>query len=446
MTVKFGTSTDDVAGLMLHLDASDRKSFNGKYSLINMNDWVLGSGGTAKFPGNGLTSENERITATDPQGYSRTIWETRPSGNGDADGGWNGSSFVVDPTKTYRYSVWVKRTVVANINLNPGYVYLGCGANAVTLLGSSTPNINPYFWISQYNQLALNTWYLVVGHIFPSSYTGTNNHPDTGVYLQNGTRVDIPWQQANTDMKHVAGQTSNMHRAYHYYSTDSTARVQFYNPRVDLIDGNQPSIGDLLVGEYSWNDLSGKRNHGVYFGSSARAATLPVMDGTSYYQISNSASWMNFNNAQTIIAWIKPSSVATRQNFYHQAYAGAGSLTYEPAANINYYFGSLGTDSGSNPTDYVNVVSQAGSFPTGSYSMVASVRTKTTIKISKNAQNWLSIGHSKTAVSGTNPIKIGAGYVNPFVGEIVKVMVFDRALSDQEVTDIYNKTKGRFGL
>jgi hypothetical protein len=47
-------------------------------------------------------------------------------------------------------------------------------------------------------------------------------------------------------MKFGPSTTSLNHRTYHYYCGDNTTRLQFFEPRVDLCDGSEPRITDLL--------------------------------------------------------------------------------------------------------------------------------------------------------------------------------------------------------
>ena len=67
--------------------------------------WATGSGGTGIFNQNGSTVENERVNGTDPWGNSAVVWETRPTGTSDADGGWTTSYFNIDRTKLYRFTI-----------------------------------------------------------------------------------------------------------------------------------------------------------------------------------------------------------------------------------------------------------------------------------------------------------------------------------------------------
>jgi len=224
-----------------------------EYPILNSSNWVLGSGaitiaqhgGSTNFNLNGLTTENERVMGSDPWGNNVIVWETRPSGNSEADGGWNtGFTIPINSSKMYRFSVWVKRTT----DDTSGYFYLGLyGANkfgtniGVLPMVGETPNTNPYFCARLVSSIQKDKWYLIVGHAHPYNSTATTASIDSGIYDVIGNKVfpatDFKWQEGNT---------ITYHRAYHYYSTISTPRLQFFDPRVYLVDGLEPSIKDML--------------------------------------------------------------------------------------------------------------------------------------------------------------------------------------------------------
>jgi hypothetical protein len=216
--------------------------------------WTTGSGGFSGYGQNGNTVENERVIDTNPFGNSSVVWETRASGNGNDDGGWNSDSISIDRTKLYRFSVWVRRTSATA----GGTFYLGTdgGGECVNALGTSTQMCNAYWHCGGPGSLTQNQWYLVVGHIFPNSYTSTNPHPDTGFWTTAGTKV-MGINQCNIgggDVKWGAGSTSTYHRTYHYYCGDNTTRLQFWNPRIDICDGTQPTIRGLYTNELNTLD------------------------------------------------------------------------------------------------------------------------------------------------------------------------------------------------
>lgn len=210
--------------------------------------WTTGSGGFSGYGQNGNTGENERVIDYNPFGVQSVVWETRASGDGNADGGWNADTISIDRTKLYRFSVWVRRTS----STGSGTFYFGTagGSECPNALGTSTQMCNPYWDCRNTGALTQNQWYLVVGHIFPTSYTSTNAHPDTGYWTTagGGTKV-ASINQCNIsggDLKWGASSDSTYHRTYHYYCGDNTTRLQFWNPRIDLCDGTQPTVSALL--------------------------------------------------------------------------------------------------------------------------------------------------------------------------------------------------------
>jgi hypothetical protein len=217
-----------------------------KTNILDPYSWTTGSGGIGSFSQNGSTDENERVIGTDPFGNSSVLWETRANGSAADDGGWNHSSFSVDNTKLYRLSVWVKRTSSSA----GGTFYLGTNGGGQCVLrldGSYGEECNPYWDCRGTGALTQNQWYLVVGHVFPHTYPNSNQHADTGLWTTSGTKVGgINGCNVGNDMKFGPSTTSLNHRTYHYYCGDNTTRLQFFEPRVDLCDGSEPRITDLL--------------------------------------------------------------------------------------------------------------------------------------------------------------------------------------------------------
>jgi len=218
----------------------------GTGGLLDYSSWTLGTGSAPNFYRNGSTNENHRIIDKDPWGNDAIVWEARPGASSNADGGWNSTYYPIDNTQTYRVSVWVNSKVLGT----NGRFYLGLSgsgtANNVIAVTSGTSTTNPYFFYSNSpaTNLIEDEWVLVVGHVRPVSHTGTTLHPESGRYTANGGK----YGDIYNDYKFVAGTQNMRHRTYLYYCTDVTARQQMVYPRIDLIDGTEPSIDDLLSG------------------------------------------------------------------------------------------------------------------------------------------------------------------------------------------------------
>jgi|688.fasta_scaffold148326_3 hypothetical protein len=244
-----GPKNDLAASLAFALDAADTNTITRWSTFKNMSTWSAGSGGASGYSANGNTNENERVLGTDPWGNAALVWETRASGDGNADGGWNADSYSIDNTKLYRASVWVKRTSSSA----GGTFYLGTNGygQCVLRLSDGGEECNPYWHCGGTGDLTQNQWYLVVGHCFPYTYNSSTGHPDTGFWTINngGQKVGgINGCNIGADCKSGPSTYALNHRTYHYYCGDNTTRLQFYDPRVDLVDGTEPKIRELLKG------------------------------------------------------------------------------------------------------------------------------------------------------------------------------------------------------
>ena len=207
-----------------------------RFSVIKWDTWTVGVGGVTGYTVNG--DGNSRVMDTNPWGVSDVVWDvSNQDVANDADGGWNGSNFNIDNTKMYRLSTFVRRKTIGN-----GSFYLGTHGypDPVLYRSNGAANTNPYFssraWWGNANE-----WYLVAGFIWPAGSGTGAAMADSGIYTMSGTKVasniDFVWQSTTT---------SAHHRSYLYYSTDITTNQQWYQPRVDVVDGTEPSITELL--------------------------------------------------------------------------------------------------------------------------------------------------------------------------------------------------------
>lgn len=212
-------------------------------NLLNTSSWTVGTGSVSGFSQNGTTSENSREYGIGPEGASVLLWKATPDASSNADGGWNSSYSNIDHTKTYRLVVWLKKT-----NSNDGSSYFGCQEwqsssdmslqNYTILKLNGDIRQNPYFWAGDLPQL--NKWYMLVGYVHGSNYNSGLNYG--GIYdpLTGNKVVNI------TDYKFSSSTTKLRHRTYLFYDTNTSDSQYFYAPRMELVDGNEPSIQELL--------------------------------------------------------------------------------------------------------------------------------------------------------------------------------------------------------
>ena len=198
------------------------------------------------------------VLAPGPYGTTEVQWQANNCGVGKTN--WNGGCYNgptpvtaglgydlagIDPSKTYRYSVWFQYSG----GTPGGGVYLGCDEYGATLdLATGSVNSNPYFcYISPASGLVAGNWYLFVGVLHGSGYTGTTSTGVSGIY------------DPVTGLKSTAaGITTQEYKQQSNYNFNQTIRFGMFNnvqagligrfarPRVEEINGTEPSINSML--------------------------------------------------------------------------------------------------------------------------------------------------------------------------------------------------------
>lgn len=248
--------------LVLSVDAQSIRSTLRNLQTSNIlpdpGDWQTGTGGSSGYGSNGSSTEQLRATISDdPWGRQSVIWRTTPDATSGADGGWNSSYYNVDVQYTYRYSVWVRR----HTSGTGGTFYMGMNPNPIRNDNGSSQG-NPYFTYPSISTLTHNQWYLVVAHVFYAGYGG-GRHPKSGWY-ENGTKIsDKSYGNCgDQDTRWSETTTTAQHRTYHYYTTNTSSGLEFAYPRIDKIDGNEPTIEQLLFkGESSFKSLGSDKQY-----------------------------------------------------------------------------------------------------------------------------------------------------------------------------------------
>lgn len=291
-------------GLVAHFPFDGTEKGVANRNLIDYSTWAIGTSGS-QTGFSQIGDGDSIIEDLDPFGKPVAVWRTLNNDiASDADGGWETGAYPIDNTKTYRVSVWVKRKVLGNGSFYLGiYGYSG-GTN--TILNNSdgvTNNTNPYFdargWV-----LPVDEWFLVVGHIHPYNHTSTTNHPESGWYRVKGEKyIDINIG----DYRWKSDSTAVTHRTYLYYSTDPLTDQRWCYPRIDLCDGTEPTIQDLLRGEGNiYNYPLMNRREPVQWTS---GVNVEISDNT-IRKTTTTAAWdagarsvQTFNSGNAFVEW-----------------------------------------------------------------------------------------------------------------------------------------------
>lgn len=215
-------------------------------SLIDYTSWTLTSA-----PGwdlNGSSSENGRTIYGNPRNELDIVWYS-PENDIDSgpDGGFLSPKVVIDKDKKYRFSIWLRRELCgtgSGTSYFGLYGYNSSGSNTGVITLTDTISTNPYFTSFSYTSFssAVNDkWALLVAYVHPNSSTITITDPTSGIYNLDGVKLGT-----FTNFKWNSDTTQASIRSYLYYSTKVDEKQYFYRPRIDLCDGNEPSINDLL--------------------------------------------------------------------------------------------------------------------------------------------------------------------------------------------------------
>jgi len=253
--------------------------------------WVAGAASSftsrvgyfgGNFTNNGPSAENKVEYDIGPFGSRELVWMSIAETGNDDDGGWNKSldGFNNSANNGFMSIVYVRR----DAGTAAGNFYHGCsGSNTLNLDG--TTNTNPYFNATGISVLPADVWCVAIGIIYATNDTTTTSSALGGIYrLDTGQKVEIAFS--------FRQQTSNANqsqRVYHYYSTSPSAQLDFANPGFYILDGSEPSLGEILgsgsADDVFWSangsDIYNDNTGNVGIGMTTPNAPLDVLSLTS---------------------------------------------------------------------------------------------------------------------------------------------------------------------
>ncbi|QLG29977.1 LamG domain-containing protein (plasmid) [Halorarum halophilum] len=207
-------------------------------NMMDSTTWVIGTSGSQDgFNRNGSVDENDIVEGTGPYGDTVALWyghsEDDDTGtNGPrADGGWNWYHSIEnhDTTMKYRYSVWARQ------EFRSGTIYHG--TRCVDKF-DGVYRTNPYYWSGDLP--TMSDWYLIVGYNYPEQATQGN---ESAIYDTDGNVVE----KINDYRWDPDGGSANMRwRTYYYYDSNIGRGAHFWDPRLEVCDGSETSITELL--------------------------------------------------------------------------------------------------------------------------------------------------------------------------------------------------------
>lgn len=192
-----------------------------------------------------VSGEDELVVGTNPFGANATLWKgTKPGTDGGPDGGFRTATVAIDATKTYRIAVWIKKENSLGGTLRCR-VYSDNASNESTVL--SLEGVVQTNALIEYldTDMVLDKWYLLVGFIHKSDYTGNGV---TGGLYDGETKQMI--RKVYRDFKFTPEATSLDISVFAYnVPVGDPSTIFFYGPRIEEVNGSEASIANVLSGE-----------------------------------------------------------------------------------------------------------------------------------------------------------------------------------------------------
>lgn len=248
-------------------------------------------------------TDNIREIGLNPFGVSDIIWRGKSNISTGFCGGIDTSAtyyYNLDNSKKYRVSFWFKRNTWSE-----GSFYFGL-RGTVQQSSDWTDTSNYYYAsaISAFPTATTDKWYFIVGYIYPSNQIEAIVEPKSGIYdPANGNMLRA--MTGTPRQKEGVYKVGIRLSQYNCPTTDPEFRL--WQPRIDLCDGREPSIEELLKGGYKTPTISISGETVFKFSSGQTAPentsvvlTAEVLNGQQtyqwqWYQVSTS-SWVNLLN------------------------------------------------------------------------------------------------------------------------------------------------------
>lgn len=194
----------------------------------------------------------------------------------------------------------------------------------------------------------------------------------------------------------------------------------------------------------TWTDLSGNGNNGTLINgptySSANGGTI-VFDGTNDY-VATPYMFPSGNSAKSFSVWINANSASL-------PWIVGGGIDNNDGRAFGLYLNGLTPVFHGNGATYDMTFN--GTINTSTWYNIAISYNGSVISGYLNGQ----LDNTKTVTLDTYPsppsgVKLGVNGINSsfayFDGKIAQAMMYNRALSDTEISQNYNAVKSRFGL
>ena len=439
----------------------DGSSVDPTYGNFNDNDLITEF---FNLQPNGSTGEETLEIGLDPWGRQAVLDRSL---NNDAtsnyDGGDTGGDLnPVNNSNKYRFTYFFRVDEKgSNGTLYFGLYSYNASNQSIAVIhnGTGSSTTNPYFAYPGHNisSFTEGVWYMLVCYVQPYG-SGVVSESESGYYdMSTGTKFSA----SAGNISHIGewgnGVTKTQFRYYLYYSTDSEVAISWYEPRIDLVDGNEPSVTDMLnhppnrLTNLAGTGYNARARRGLTYDSTYQALNFSRTDYS--YLIIPDHNDIDITGDMTIECWVYLNS-AMNGNLcmlinkrYNSDYSTPYNMNFEDRNGQNkfswYMGGGSPNYSSCGDNDNFN-----GTYNTWNH--VVGTVSGTAMKIFVNGSAAGTATFSGSRQTNSYALRLGGMYsaystdAYHLDGKMGAVRIYSRALSAAEITNNYNTHKDRY--
>lgn len=417
------------------------------------------------------TGSPEEMVEVGSDPWGRIALIDRSEGNdvgSNYDGGYTTSTYSgVDSGEAYRFTYFFR---VDNKGSN-GTLYFGLyGYNSsntnVPIINNthSSSTTNPYFSYPSHHSSAFEVgrWYMFVAYVHPSGSNGVTND-ETGYWDMTTKQkvAETEWPSGG-NVNHNASwdstHTKTRARQYLYYSTDPDVGMSWLIPRIDKIDGNQPTIAEMLESPQDRLSNLAVGDGRMFYprgGSTSMEHTYKSisLNGSSDYLDLGTDKDFKTTAGWTISTWIKYDSVP---GSYNNTTAPGNFIGADSINESSWYWSVLESklalwDKGNGVWKYGDTTLSTNRWY---HATLVSDSNNTHYYCYLNGEDDMSSGWSSHngSWSDNNGLRIryiGQGStsnIRRVNGNIASTHIWSRDLTAAEIKQNFNKQRARFGV
>lgn len=279
------------------------------------------------------------------------------------------------------------------------------------------------------------------------------------VYHESGAFVANNDTQLLEYINTVGGDSSSVANALEWAANEPSYLIVNRDIKQVPTEGLQLFLDAKQSASYTegskWHDLA----NGIRFNMIDSPLPNLNVDGADAFAFNNSGYWeseeghdlVDMGGDMTLLMWVNSTDITERDTIFekagvqYQSYEHEIAVTWETNEGFSWY-------SRKNQYGYgrTNSIGQSGWCLVG-------IKMSTGKVQGQARQGWWSINGSNwnynytdrgaNAILPAGPIRIGRGYAGPVEsGAISMVMVWDRMLTDSEVSNIFNNQRSIYGI